>query len=211
MNFKCRTKSNTKKIFEKNPPFFLLPKVRINISNKHNIIDLFFNGLCCESYYIIVQMIKPNDLLNRFFLLAFRLYICFMPANKFFFITVIFIFCSLSLEARYKHKHKAHGIASYYSNKYDGKKTATGDVFSNRGFTAASNKFRLGAYARVTNRSNGKHVYVKINDRMGNGKRLIDLTLAATEQLDFKREGTARVKVKVVRERKGRRGIRRQG
>jgi rare lipoprotein A len=66
-------------------------------------------------------------------------------------------------------------------------------------------------YARVTNRSNGRHVFVRINDRMGNDKRLIDLTVAATEQLDFKREGTTHVKVKVVKPGKGRRKIRRQG
>jgi len=112
--------------------------------------------------------------------------------------------------AKYKNKHRAHGTASYYGNKYEGRKTASGEVFSNHGFTAASNKFRLGAYVRVINKRNGNKVYVKINDRMGTDKRVIDLTLAATELLDFKRDGTTKVKIKVVGDGKGRRKIRKQ-
>lgn len=133
-----------------------------------------------------------------------------MPIHKHILTTLLFLFCSTIANAKFKNKHKARGIASYYSNKYEGKKTATGDVFHNRGYTAASNKFRLGAYTRVTNRSNGNRVYVRINDRMGNNDRLIDLTAAATEKLGFKQQGTTRVKVKVVSDRKGKRRIRRQ-
>ena len=112
--------------------------------------------------------------------------------------------------AKYKHKHKARGTASYYAGKYDGRKTSTGDVFSNEGYTAASNKFRLGAYARVKDLENGKTVYVLINDRMGNQERLIDLTTAAADYLDCRKQGLAHVRVKVVHDRKGRRHIRRQ-
>ena len=133
-----------------------------------------------------------------------------MKYFKCIFIFCLFTFPAMHTAARYKHKHKARGIASYYSNKYEGKKTANGEIFSNKGYTAAANKFRLGAYVRVTNRVNGRKVYVRINDRMGNGKRLIDLTTAATNQLGFHKEGTVKVKVKVVKDRKGRRKINRQ-
>lgn len=112
--------------------------------------------------------------------------------------------------AGYKQKHKARGEASFYGKKYEGKKTATGEIFSNKGYTAASNLFRLGAYVRVTNQNNEKVVYVKVNDRMGHAKRIIDLTQAAAEDLSFVREGTAPVTVKVVKDRKGRRKIRKQ-
>lgn len=125
-------------------------------------------------------------------------------------LTLLLIITCFYANGRYKHKHKAKGIASYYSNKYEGRKTATGDVFSNKGYTAASNKFRLGAYTKVTDRSSGKHVYVKINDRMGNGDRLIDLTEAATDKLGFRQKGLTHVRVKVVKDRKGKRAIRRQ-
>lgn len=114
-------------------------------------------------------------------------------------------------QAKYKNKRRAHGTASYYGNKFEGRKTASGEVFTNNGFTAASNKIRLGAYVRVINKKNGKRVYVKINDRMGTDKRVIDLTVAATELLDFKRDGTTKVKIKVVGNGKGRRKIRKQG
>lgn len=110
----------------------------------------------------------------------------------------------------YRNKHHARGQASYYSDKYNGRKTATGEVFSNSGYTAASNQFRLGAYVKVTNRANGNTVYVHINDRMGKTKRVIDLTTAAADKLGFRREGVARVKVKVVRDGKAKRKIRKQ-
>jgi len=148
---------------------------------------------------------------NRLVSRGYAAYICYMLPSIRYCVLFVFLVSSLNAAARYKHNHKARGIASYYSNKFEGRKTATGDVFHNSGFTAASNKFRLGAYVRVTNLSNGKKVYVQVNDRMGNGKRLIDLTNAAAEALDFKRAGTAKVRVKVVKERKGKRGVRRQG
>ena len=133
-----------------------------------------------------------------------------MRSKKQAFTTLLIMLISVCCQAKYKHKHRAHGTASYYSSKYEGKKTASGDVFTNRGYTAASNKFRLGAYVRVTNQNNGNKVYVRINDRMGNDKRVIDLTVAATEQLGFKQQGTTKVKVKVVKDRKGKRKIRKQ-
>jgi len=117
---------------------------------------------------------------------------------------------SVSARIKYKKKHRAHGVASYYSNKYEGRKTASGETFSNQDYTAASNKFRLGAYVRVRNKTNGSTVYVKVNDRMGDQKRLIDLTTAASDELGFRKAGLADVKVKVVRPGKARRKIRRQ-
>src|SRR5690606_8694994 len=59
------------------------------------------------------------------------------------------------------------GIASFYHDMFVGRLTANGEVFSNHKFTCASNHFKLGTYLKVTNRSNKKVVYVKVNDRMG--------------------------------------------
>ena len=133
-----------------------------------------------------------------------------MLVKKVFIIFLLLLLNTVYAQARYKHKHKAHGEASYYAEKYNGRKTADGTVFTNNGFTAASNKFRLGAYAKVINRENGNVVYVLINDRMGNKKRVIDLTTAAAKKLDFIKQGTAKVKVKVVKPGKGKRKIRKQ-
>lgn len=87
------------------------------------------------------------------------------------------------------------GIASYYSDKFEGRRTANGEIFSNKNLTAASNFFEFGDSVEVKNLSNNKIVKVKINDRMGNNGRVIDLSKAAAQQLDFVEKGITKVKV----------------
>jgi rare lipoprotein A len=100
------------------------------------------------------------------------------------------------------------GIASFYHDKFEGRKTATGEIFDNEKFTAACNKLKLGCYVKVTNVSNGEFVYVKVNDRMAAGnKRLIDLAEVAAHKLGFHKKGITKVKVEVVTEDEGRLGI----
>ena len=97
------------------------------------------------------------------------------------------------------------GIASFYHPKFEGRKTATGEVFKNSNYTAASNKLPLNTYVKVTNLRNGKVVYVKINDRMAaNNARLVDLTEAAATALDYRVSGTTQVKMEVVPDAEGR-------
>ena len=98
-----------------------------------------------------------------------------------------------------KDKHVSHhanysneieGIASYYHKKFEGRKTATGSIFKHHLYTAASNRFPLNTYVKVTNLNNHKEVYVLINDRMSaNNKRVIDLTNASVKKLQFKCSG----------------------
>lgn len=100
------------------------------------------------------------------------------------------------------------GIASYYHPKFEGRKTATGEVFTNDKYTCANNQLKLGTFIKVTNLNNGKVVYVKVNDRMAaNNPRLVDLTSAAAEKLKFKDQGTTNVRYDVVTEAEGRSGI----
>ena len=100
------------------------------------------------------------------------------------------------------------GIASYYHPKFEGRKTATGEVFMNTKFTAASNNLKLGTYIKVTNLRNSQVVYVKINDRMAaSNRRIVDLTSTAAEQLNFKEQGTTKVMIEVVSDEEGRSGI----
>lgn len=111
-------------------------------------------------------------------------------------------------QQRVKGEGGSMGVASFYHNKFEGRKTATGEVFKNTNYTAASNKLKLGTYIRVTNLRNGKVVYVKVNDRMAPGnKRIVDLTSAAAEQLHFKQQGTTQVILEVVSDEEGRSGI----
>jgi len=99
------------------------------------------------------------------------------------------------------------GIASFYHDKFEGRKTATGEVFDNEKFTAASNHFKLGTYVKVTNQSNGKVVYVRVNDRMGNQNRMIDLAEVAAGKLKFRGNGLAKVKIEAVPTEEGKRQI----
>jgi len=94
------------------------------------------------------------------------------------------------------------GKASFYSKNLDGTKTATGEIFRNKNFTAASNHFKLNTWVRVTNLKNGKTVVVRINDRMhrkmSKKGRVVDLSRVAASQLGFLGHGITKVKVEVV-------------
>ncbi|MFM9825787.1 septal ring lytic transglycosylase RlpA family protein [Flavobacterium sp.] len=61
------------------------------------------------------------------------------------------------------YKNKAH--ASYYADKFNGKKTASGKRFDNNKYTAAHKKFPFGTKVKVTNEVNGKFVIVEVIDR----------------------------------------------
>ena len=58
------------------------------------------------------------------------------------------------------------GVANFYSDKFQGKKTSSGEVYDKGGLTASHKKLAYGTKVRVTNVENGKSVVVTINDRM---------------------------------------------
>lgn len=75
-------------------------------------------------------------------------------------------------------KKNAH--ASYYHNKFNGKRTASGKKFDNNGYTAAHKKLPFGTKLKVTNEANGKSVIVEVTDRGPFSKaREIDLSRKA--------------------------------
>ncbi len=61
------------------------------------------------------------------------------------------------------YKKDAH--ASYYHNKFNGKRTASGQRFDNNKYTAAHRKFPFGTRLKITNQVNDKSVIVTVNDR----------------------------------------------
>lgn len=96
-----------------------------------------------------------------------------------------------------------YGVASYYSNNFEGKATAAGEVYTKTKLTAAHNALPFGTWIRVTNLSNKKTVVVKVNDRLHHrNKRLVDLSLAAALTLGYTRKGLTRVKVEVLGKKK---------
>jgi rare lipoprotein A len=87
------------------------------------------------------------------------------------------------------------GIASFYGKAHQGKRTATGERFDMRDFTAAHPTLAFGTVVRVTNLRNGMRVKVRINDRGPHIKgRVIDLSASAARALGI-RDGLARVSV----------------
>ena len=91
------------------------------------------------------------------------------------------------------------GIASYYAEDFNGKKTANGEVYDMYKMTAAHRSLPFNTKVKVTNLENNRSIVVRINDR-GPFKldRLIDLSLAAATQLGMKGSGTARVRLDVI-------------
>jgi rare lipoprotein A len=93
----------------------------------------------------------------------------------------------------------ATGIASYYAQKFHGRKTASGEIFDNTAMTAAHNSLPLGTMIKVTNIRNSRWVIVKVTDRLHHAnRRIVDLTQAAAKQLGFIHWGLTKVKVEVV-------------
>jgi rare lipoprotein A len=90
------------------------------------------------------------------------------------------------------------GIANFYSDKFQGRKTASGAVYDKNKLTASHKTLPYGTKARVTNLENGKSVVVTVNDRMKPGSpAVIDVTRRAAQDLGFAKAGKAKVKVEV--------------
>jgi rare lipoprotein A len=89
------------------------------------------------------------------------------------------------------------GQASYYGNKFHGRKTSNHEVYDMYAFTAAHRSLPLPSFARVTNLDNGRSVVVRVNDRGPfHDGRVIDLSYAAAVKLDIHPRGTGRVEVR---------------
>jgi len=91
------------------------------------------------------------------------------------------------------------GVASYYADKFEGRKTYTDEIFSQDSLTGASNTLPMHTWVRVTNLHNQRTVVVQINDKMHpHNKRLIDLSRAAAVQLGYTGKGLTRVRIDVL-------------
>ena len=104
---------------------------------------------------------------------------------------------SIGDTAKQKKSARVHvGTASFYANKFEGRKTANGEIFSQQKMTGASNIIAMNTWVRVTNLRNKKIAVVRINDRMHpKNKRLIDLSRVAATQLGYTGRGLVKVQV----------------
>ncbi|GLK67472.1 septal ring lytic transglycosylase RlpA family protein [Hansschlegelia plantiphila] len=91
------------------------------------------------------------------------------------------------------------GLASWYGDGFQGRRTANGETFDMAGFTAAHPTLPLPCYARVTNVTNGRSIVVRVNDRGPFHKgRLIDVSRRTADALGFRGAGVGNVKVDYI-------------
>jgi len=90
-----------------------------------------------------------------------------------------------------------HGKASYYADKYKGRKTSNGETYRHRKMTAAHKTLPFGTKVTVTNLQNGRKIRVRINDRGPFiAGRIIDLSKKAARKLDMVDDGVVPVELK---------------
>lgn len=108
-----------------------------------------------------------------------------------------------NIDQRRKKKKVYKGEATYYHNKYHGRKTASGERYNKRKYTAAvrMNKVKVpfGTIVEVKNLKNGKKVRVKVNDKMPNrSSAIIDLSRKAAKDLGMIEDGRVKVEIRVI-------------
>ena len=92
-----------------------------------------------------------------------------------------------------------YGQASFYANKFNGRKTASGEIFDQKKLTCACNVLPLGTWIKVINLRNGQSAVVKVNDRIHpKMKRIVDLSKSAAQKLGYVSKGLTRVKVELI-------------
>ena len=105
----------------------------------------------------------------------------------------------MSSPVQKQHSKLLKGVASWYGNQFDGRKTASGETFNQDEMTACHPSLPFGTEVRVVNLRNHKSVVVRITDRAELVKgRVIDLSHAAAEKLNMTSAGVARVSIEVL-------------
>ncbi|MBA7687475.1 Endolytic peptidoglycan transglycosylase RlpA [subsurface metagenome] len=104
-------------------------------------------------------------------------------------IWIYLLCCALALSSQ-------EGLASWYGGKFQGRRTANGEIFDTNKLTAAHKTLPFGTLVKVTNLTNGKSTMVRINDRgpFVEG-RIIDLSRAAAAAIGMAGRGVVRVRI----------------
>ena len=113
---------------------------------------------------------------------------------------ILFLMLSFAaITGTFAEMYKANVEASYYADKFHGRRTANGEIFNMYDFTAAHKTLPFNTILKITNISNGKSVTVRVNDRGPFvAGREIDLSKAAAEKLDMLGSGTAQVSIEIL-------------
>jgi rare lipoprotein A len=91
------------------------------------------------------------------------------------------------------------GMASYYHDRFHGRRTASGARYDKNSYSAAHKSLPLGTQVRVTDSRSGKSVVVRINDRGPYARgRVIDLSRAAAQEIGLTRKGVTKVELEIL-------------
>ena len=119
---------------------------------------------------------------------------------------ILVIIMMISTLGLYSFKYNANdndevktSYASYYHDKFNGRKTASGQIFSNKKMTAAHRTLPFGTKVKVTNLRNGESVVVTINDRGPfHASRALDLSKAAFDEIGNLDRGTMPIEYQII-------------
>jgi rare lipoprotein A len=96
----------------------------------------------------------------------------------------------------YQNTYRQIGNASYYSNKFQGRRTASGAPYHKDSMYCAHKSLKYGTLLKVTNLKNDSTIIVKVMDRMGSrSPHIIDLSMAGAQKLNFVQNGIAKVQI----------------
>jgi rare lipoprotein A len=97
------------------------------------------------------------------------------------------------------HGHAQSGKASYYHDRFNGRRTASGARYNKNELSAAHKTLPLGTRVRVTDAHTGRSVVVRINDRGPYARgRVIDLSRAAASEIGLVAKGVSSVQLEVL-------------
>jgi rare lipoprotein A (peptidoglycan hydrolase) len=113
--------------------------------------------------------------------------------------TALFSVSAASRQARTTNSRVQKGSAAFYSPTLEGHKTACGGRYVASELTTAHRSLPCGTRVRITNTKNGKSVEATVNDWGPiSHYRIVDVSHAVAEKLDFVKQGTTTVKVEIV-------------
>ena len=115
------------------------------------------------------------------------------------FVCLVFWFFFMPTLAEDKDSIKTEVYATYYADRFHGRRTSNGEKYDKDAYTCAHRKLPFGTLVRVTNPKNGKTAVVRVNDRGPYGKRAkIDLSKAAARDLGMLSIGILKVELEVI-------------
>lgn len=159
------------------------------MKNKKNILLTTFALTFISCFTYVISQTKPTEPNKIIQDTVAKPNIIALPTDS--------VFTDKGLKLK-PYKKNAH--ASYYADRFNGKKTADGSRFNNNKYTAAHKKLPFGTRVKVTNEANGKFVIVKITDRGPFVKtREIDLSKRAFMEITkFKGAGAMKVTIETI-------------